>query len=167
MHPGSRDKIRTLVFLGWFARVTFVPAALLIGFWFLIQLLSIGTVADVQSGGVAYMAHVGGIVFGAVAARLKIPGAGRPGALKPQRESPLEISTSSYFRPPLLSLPLLRVGVCGSKRNKGVGRAQIGRWYQNGYSLQPRLADRPCARSLPARDSAIRDREAAYTRGAP
>jgi rhomboid family protein len=65
-----RDRIRTVLFFGWFARITFIPAALLIGFWFLIQLLSVGAVADVQSGGVAYLAHIGGIVFGAVTARL-------------------------------------------------------------------------------------------------
>jgi membrane associated rhomboid family serine protease len=65
-----RDKIRTVLFFGWFARITFIPAAVLIGFWFLIQLLSIGAVADVQSGGVAYLAHVGGMIFGAVTARL-------------------------------------------------------------------------------------------------
>jgi len=52
-----------------FVRVTFIPAALLIGVWFLIQLFSVGTVADVQTGGVAYMAHVGGFIFGAVTAR--------------------------------------------------------------------------------------------------
>ena len=65
-----RDKIRTVLFFGWSFRVTFIPAALLIGFWFVIQLLSFGAVTDVQSGGVAYAAHIGGIVFGAVAARL-------------------------------------------------------------------------------------------------
>jgi membrane associated rhomboid family serine protease len=65
-----RDKIRTVLLLGWFAQITFIPAALLIGFWFLIQLLSFGVVADVQSGGVAYLAHIGGIIFGAVTARL-------------------------------------------------------------------------------------------------
>ncbi len=65
-----RDRIRTILFFGWFARVTFIPAALLIGIWFLIQLLSVGVVADVQSGGVAYLAHIGGMVFGAVTARL-------------------------------------------------------------------------------------------------
>ena len=48
----------------------FIPAALLIGFWFLIQLLSVGAVADMQSGGVAYLAHIGGMIFGAVTARL-------------------------------------------------------------------------------------------------
>ena len=50
-----RDKIRTVLLLGWFVRVTFIPAALLIGFWFFIQLLSFGVVADEQSGGVAYL----------------------------------------------------------------------------------------------------------------
>jgi len=65
-----RDRIRTLLIIGWFVRVTFVPAALLIGFWFLIQLFSFGAVAQEQSGGVAYMAHIAGVIFGAVAARL-------------------------------------------------------------------------------------------------
>ena len=35
-----RDQIRTLLFFGWFIRVTFIPAVLLIGLWFLIQLFS-------------------------------------------------------------------------------------------------------------------------------
>lgn len=65
-----RDRIRTLLVIGWFVRITFVPAALLIGFWFVIQLLSFGAVADVQSGGVAYVAHIAGVVFGAATARL-------------------------------------------------------------------------------------------------
>jgi membrane associated rhomboid family serine protease len=51
-------------------RVTLIPAALLIGVWFLIQLLNVGSVATVQTGGVAYLAHVGGFVFGAVFGRL-------------------------------------------------------------------------------------------------
>ena len=65
-----RDRIRTILFFGFIYRVTFIPAALLIGFWFLTQLLSLGVIANTQSGGVAYLAHIGGIVFGAVTARL-------------------------------------------------------------------------------------------------
>jgi len=65
-----RDRIRTVLFLGWFVRITFIPAAVLIGLWFLVQLLSFGVITDVQSGGVAYLAHIGGIIFGAVTARL-------------------------------------------------------------------------------------------------
>jgi membrane associated rhomboid family serine protease len=66
-----RDRIRALVIFGWYARITAIPAALLIGLWFLIQLFSgVGAVADVDTGGVAYMAHVGGFIFGAVTGRL-------------------------------------------------------------------------------------------------
>jgi membrane associated rhomboid family serine protease len=66
------DEIRSLLIFGWFVRTTFIPAALLIGFWFLIQLFDqVGSVAGAQSGGgVAYAAHVGGFIFGAVTARL-------------------------------------------------------------------------------------------------
>jgi membrane associated rhomboid family serine protease len=65
-----RDQIRSILFIFVFVRVTMIPAVLLIGFWFLTQLFNAGAVADVQSGGVAYMAHVGGFIFGAVTGRL-------------------------------------------------------------------------------------------------
>jgi len=65
-----RDQIRTLLFIFVFARIRFIPAALLIGFWFLIQVFHAGLVAHVQTGGVAYLAHVGGFIFGAATARL-------------------------------------------------------------------------------------------------
>jgi membrane associated rhomboid family serine protease len=64
-----RDRIESVLFFGWFARITFIPAALLIGLWFVIQLFSAGAVADVNTSGVAYLAHIGGVIFGAVAAR--------------------------------------------------------------------------------------------------
>src|SRR2546427_634328 len=61
-----RDRIRTLLFFGIFMRITFIPAGLLIGFWFLIQIFSqVGAVANVQAGGGPYAAHVGGFIFGA------------------------------------------------------------------------------------------------------
>jgi membrane associated rhomboid family serine protease len=66
-----RDRIRTVVWILIFIRVTYIPAVLLIGIWFLIQLLSVvGSVATVQTGGVAYLAHVGGFIFGVATARL-------------------------------------------------------------------------------------------------
>jgi len=65
-----RDRIRAVLFIFVFVRVTFVPAALLIGFWFLTQLFSAGAVAQAQTGGVAYLAHIGGFIFGAATARL-------------------------------------------------------------------------------------------------
>ena len=64
------DRIRTLLFFLVFVRIRFIPAAALIGFWFLTQLINAGAVAQVQTGGVAYVAHIGGAVFGAVTARL-------------------------------------------------------------------------------------------------
>jgi membrane associated rhomboid family serine protease len=65
-----RDQIRSLLIIFLYVRVTMIPAALLIGVWFIIQLFSAGTVAGTaQSGGVAYLAHVGGAVFGAATAR--------------------------------------------------------------------------------------------------
>jgi rhomboid family protein len=65
-----RDRIRSILLIFVFVKITFVPAALLIGFWFLTQLFNAGAVAQVQTGGVAYLAHVGGFIFGAVTARL-------------------------------------------------------------------------------------------------
>jgi len=65
-----RDRIRTLIFFFIFVRITFIPAALLIGFWFLTQVINAGVVAQVRTGGVAYLAHIGGFLFGLVTARL-------------------------------------------------------------------------------------------------
>jgi len=65
-----RDRIRTVLLIFVFVRITFIPAALLIGFWFLTQLFNAGQVAHSETGGVAYLAHVGGFIFGAATARL-------------------------------------------------------------------------------------------------
>jgi membrane associated rhomboid family serine protease len=66
-----RDRIRTILLFGWFSRITFIPAIVLVGIWFLTQVFSeVGALADVQSGGVAYMAHIGGFVFGMLLGRL-------------------------------------------------------------------------------------------------
>jgi rhomboid family protein len=68
------DRMRSLLVIFIFVRITVIPAALLIVVWFLIQLVNAGAVANVQTGGVAYLAHVGGFIFGVVTARwLKDP----------------------------------------------------------------------------------------------
>jgi membrane associated rhomboid family serine protease len=64
-----RDRIKTFIFFLIFFRVTFIPAVLLIGFWFLMQVLNFGTVAQVRTGGVAYLAHIAGFLFGAITGR--------------------------------------------------------------------------------------------------
>jgi membrane associated rhomboid family serine protease len=66
-----QDRIRSLLVIFVFVRVAYVPAVLLIGVWGLIQFLSLGAISQQPSGGgVAYAAHVGGFIFGTVAARL-------------------------------------------------------------------------------------------------
>lgn len=68
-----RDQIRTVLVLGIFVRVTLIPAIVLVGLWILTQVFSqVGAVmtATGSSGGVAYMAHIGGFTFGALMARL-------------------------------------------------------------------------------------------------
>jgi len=65
-----RDQIKSILVIFIFVRVTFIPAILLIGVWFLSQVIEAGQVAQVQGGGVAYLAHIGGCIFGAVTARL-------------------------------------------------------------------------------------------------
>jgi membrane associated rhomboid family serine protease len=65
-----RDRIRTLLFIFIFIRITFIPAVLLIGFWFLLQVFDFGVVAQAHTGGVAYLAHIGGFLFGVVLGRL-------------------------------------------------------------------------------------------------
>jgi membrane associated rhomboid family serine protease len=65
-----RDRIRTVLFFLIFFRVTYIPAVFLIGFWFLMQVLNAGSVAEVRTGGVAYLAHVAGFLFGVFFARL-------------------------------------------------------------------------------------------------
>ena len=67
-----RDRIRTVLFFLIFFRVTFIPAVLLIGFWFLTQLFDYGVVAEARTGGVAYLAHIGGFLFGVVTSRVFI-----------------------------------------------------------------------------------------------
>jgi membrane associated rhomboid family serine protease len=58
--------VRTLLFLGPFITMTRVPAIIMIGFWFVTQLLS-GVAAlgqTEQTAGVAFWAHIGGFVLG-------------------------------------------------------------------------------------------------------
>jgi membrane associated rhomboid family serine protease len=58
--------IHTLVFLGFFVTRIIVPAYVMLGYWFLLQL--IGTAPRVGSGGggVAFGAHVGGFLAGII-----------------------------------------------------------------------------------------------------
>jgi membrane associated rhomboid family serine protease len=66
-----RDQIKVVWFFGWFANITYLPAFVLVGIWLLSQLLNqVGAVVQADTGGIAYMAHIGGAVFGMLTARL-------------------------------------------------------------------------------------------------
>lgn len=60
-----RVNVHMLVWFGFFVTTFAVPAVWMLGYWFLLQMLGgIGSL-DVQGGGVAFWAHVGGFVAGA------------------------------------------------------------------------------------------------------
>jgi membrane associated rhomboid family serine protease len=63
-----RARITSLVFLGFFYQLIDVPAIVVLVFWFVLQLIDGITSLGMTdaSGGVAFFAHIGGFVFGAV-----------------------------------------------------------------------------------------------------
>jgi len=68
-----RARIHTLIFFIVFATTIEVPAYLMIGFWFAAQIFSsFGQLAtaEVQQGGTAWFAHVGGFVAGILLIKL-------------------------------------------------------------------------------------------------
>ena len=64
LFPGAR--ILSLVFLGFFYQLLEVPSVLILGFWFVLQLIN-GVAAlgpETAQGGVAFFAHIGGFALG-------------------------------------------------------------------------------------------------------
>jgi len=73
LFPQSR--IVTIIPLGYFMRLTMVPAIIVLGFWFILQLFSgVLSLGGPEVGGVAFWAHIGGFVAGAVMAKLLASG---------------------------------------------------------------------------------------------
>ncbi len=57
--------VHMLIFLGFFVTKVVVPAYILLGYWFLIQILSaLPTLGGESGGGVAFWAHAGGFAAG-------------------------------------------------------------------------------------------------------
>ncbi len=77
LFPGAR--VTSLVFLGFFIQLVRIPAVIVLGLWFVLQLVDgIGSLGVVQGGGVAFFAHIGGFAFGAAVAWLiTLRGGGR------------------------------------------------------------------------------------------
>lgn len=67
-----RARVRTLLFLGPFITFPDIPAIFFLGIWFLQQALygvaslNVESTIGMENGGVAYWAHIGGFVFGAI-----------------------------------------------------------------------------------------------------
>jgi membrane associated rhomboid family serine protease len=67
-----RARVITLVIIIFFVTLIEVPAVVILGFWFVEQVLfgALDLNSSGSQGGVAYFAHIGGFVFGMLAIRL-------------------------------------------------------------------------------------------------
>ena len=54
-----KAQVKTFIFFIFFIRIVSIPAAFVLGFWFLMQVLNVG-----GGGGVAWFAHIGGFLIG-------------------------------------------------------------------------------------------------------
>jgi membrane associated rhomboid family serine protease len=69
LFPGA--KVLTLLSLGFFIRMTMIPAVIVLGLWFVLQLFQgVLSLGGPDVGGVAFWAHIGGFVVGLVLAKL-------------------------------------------------------------------------------------------------
>ena len=71
LHPGAR--VLTLIFIIFFVTVVEIPAVILLSIWFFLQFLpalSQSAISDIGGGGIAYVAHVGGFIFGLATIKL-------------------------------------------------------------------------------------------------
>ena len=64
LHP--RAEVFSLLFLGIFIQIIRLPAMAVLGIWFLLQLVQATLVRSEGEGGVAFLAHIGGFIAGAV-----------------------------------------------------------------------------------------------------
>jgi membrane associated rhomboid family serine protease len=65
-----RKNVSVLIWILIFIRVIKVPAAVVLSIWFLLQVLWTYLSSGTDGGGVAWMAHIGGFVFGMFVIRL-------------------------------------------------------------------------------------------------
>jgi membrane associated rhomboid family serine protease len=65
-----RVKVHMLIFLGIFVTTVRVPAVYMLGYWFFLQILGGIPALASESGGVAFWAHAGGFIAGAILVNL-------------------------------------------------------------------------------------------------
>lgn len=64
-------KVDTFIPLGFYMRLTVLPAIVVLGLWFVLQLFSgVTSLGAADVGGVAFWAHIGGFVVGVVLGRI-------------------------------------------------------------------------------------------------
>ena len=83
LHPKAR--VVSLIFIIFFVTFVEIPALVLLGVWFALQVLpAVGQVAssDLGGEGIAYVAHVGGFLFGLAAIKLFTAGRREAPALR-------------------------------------------------------------------------------------
>ena len=59
-----RARVLVLIPFGFFSQIMYVPAGIVLGLWFVLQLFSGGMSIGHEGGGVAFFAHIGGFVAG-------------------------------------------------------------------------------------------------------
>ncbi|MEZ5444563.1 MAG: rhomboid family intramembrane serine protease [Gammaproteobacteria bacterium] len=64
LYPHAR--VLTVVPLGFYAQMIRLPALLVLGFWFVMQIFSSAAAGGGEKGGVAWFAHIGGFIAGMV-----------------------------------------------------------------------------------------------------
>jgi membrane associated rhomboid family serine protease len=103
-YPAAR--VRSVIFIGIIPLLTSLRAFIVIGFWFLLQLLDAYLIVvpvngvSVASGGVAYFAHVGGFVLGLLIALLVrlVSGGGNPTTSYPAWPTPPNMRSGTPYR---------------------------------------------------------------------
>jgi rhomboid family protein len=65
-----RARVATLIFIVFFITVLELPALVVLGGWFLLQIFDASLSSANAGGGVAYFAHIGGFVFGLLVIKL-------------------------------------------------------------------------------------------------
>jgi membrane associated rhomboid family serine protease len=81
LYPQSR--VLTIIPLGYFIRMSWIPAIIVLGLWFVLQLFSgVLSLGGPDVGGVAFWAHAGGFVAGVVMAWLFAGGRNRDYAIR-------------------------------------------------------------------------------------
>ena len=59
-----RARVLVLIPFGFFSQIVYVPAGIVLGLWFVMQLFSGGMSIGHEGGGVAFFAHIGGFLAG-------------------------------------------------------------------------------------------------------